>query len=157
MTDDILTAHHLLDILHPILGSRMLPFPNTKLSSMILIRESPPRRIHGHTACYQADCKSTINMLWYGPGRPVAPVFSFNSLSFVSPPPRHADGTREGFYVDLSCHSAFFVSPPRHTGGARQVLTGGLPYSSICVSVNSFSSRFSWLHSQAVQRCGSGF
>ena len=42
----------------------------------------------------------------------LARVFSFNSLFFVSPPPRHADGTREGFDGGLSCHSAFFVSPP---------------------------------------------
>ena len=72
-----------------------------------------------------------------------APVFSFNSPFFVSPP-RHADGTREGFEGGLSCHSAFFgglscysaffgglschiaffVSPPRHSGGTRQVFDG---------------------------------
>ena len=57
--------------------------------------------------------------------------------------PLHADGTREGFDGDLSCHSAF--------------LAGGLPYCSVCVSFNYFFSRFSWLHSQTVQRCGSGF
>ena len=58
----------------------------------------------------------------------LAPVFSFNSIFFVSPP-RHADGTREGFDGGLSCHSSFFgglschraflISPPRHTGGTR--------------------------------------
>ena len=42
----------------------------------------------------------------------------------VRPPPRHADGTREGFDGGLSCHSAFFASPPRHTGGTRQVFDG---------------------------------
>ena len=41
----------------------------------------------------------------------LAPAFSFNSPYFVSPP-RHADGTREGFDGSLSCHSTFFVSPP---------------------------------------------
>ena len=42
-----------------------------------------------------------------------------------SRPPRHADGTREGFDGGLSCHSAFLVSPPpRHTGGTRQVFDG---------------------------------
>ena len=45
---------------------------------------------------------------------------------------------------------------PRHTGGTRQLLTDGLLPYSVCVSFK-FSSRFSWLHSQAVQRCGSGF
>ena len=51
-----------------------------------------------------------------------APVF-FDSPFFVFPP-RHADGTREGFDGVLSCHSAFFVSPHRHTGGTRQVFDG---------------------------------
>ena len=53
-------------------------------------------------------------------------------------PPRHADDTREGFDGGWSCHSAFFVSPPRHTGGTWQVLTGGLPSYSVCVSFNYF-------------------
>ena len=45
--------------------------------------------------------------------------------------------------------------PARHAGGAREVFDGGLPCCSVCVfAFNYFSSRFSWLHSQAVQRCG---
>ena len=48
-------------------------------------------------------------------------------------------------------------SPPRHASGTREVFYGGLPYYRFCVSFNCCSSRFSWLHSQAVQRCGSGF
>ena len=50
----------------------------------------------------------------------LAPVFSFISLFFVSPP-RHADGTREGFDGGLCCHSTLFVSAPppywRHAAG----------------------------------------
>ena len=41
----------------------------------------------------------------------LAPVFSFNSPFFVSPP-RHVDGTRGGFDGGLSCHVDFFVSTP---------------------------------------------
>ena len=44
----------------------------------------------------------------------LAPVFSFNSPFFVSPP-HHADGTREGFDGRFSCHSAFSSRrPPPH-------------------------------------------
>ena len=46
---------------------------------------------------------------------------------------------------------------PRHTGGTRQVFDGWFVLYVVCVSFNNVSSRFSWLHSQAVQRCGSGF
>ena len=88
----------------------------------------------------------------------LAPAFSFNSPFFVSPPPRHAGGTPDVFDGGLSYHSAFFVSPPRHAGGTREVFDGGSPYYSASVSFNYFSSSFSWLNSQAVQRCGgSGF
>ena len=103
---------------------------------------------------------------------------------FVSPP-RRAGSLRKGIDVGFSCpracvlHLAFlrlappprgriltgvclaispFLSrPPHHTGGTRQVLTGGLPFSSVCVSFNYFASPFSWLYSQAVKRCGYGF
>ena len=52
----------------------------------------------------------------------------------------------------------FFLSPPpRHAGGSREVFDGGLLHCSVCVPFNYFSSRFSWLHSQDVQRCGDGF
>ena len=86
----------------------------------------------------------------------LAPVFSFTSPFFVSPP-GHADGTWEGFDGGLSCHSAFLSRPPATLAVRGRFLTGGLPYYSVCVSFNYFSSRFSWHHSQAVQRCGSGF
>ena len=51
----------------------------------------------------------------------------------------------------------FRLAPPGHAGGTREVFDGGLPYYRVCVPFNYFSSRFSSLHSQAVQRCGSGF
>ena len=51
-----------------------------------------------------------------------------------------------------------FVSRPPATLAVRgRFLTCDLPYYCVCVSFNYFSSRFSWLHSLAVQRCGSGF
>ena len=51
-----------------------------------------------------------------------------------------------------------FSSRPLATLAVRgRFLTGGLPYYSVCVSFNCFSSRFSWRYSLAVQRCGSGF
>ena len=87
----------------------------------------------------------------------LAPVFSFNSPFFVSPP--SATLTIGGRVLTVVCLAIapFSSRPPRHTGGTRQVLTGSLPSYSVCVSFSYFSSRFSWLHSQAVQRCGSGF
>ena len=42
----------------------------------------------------------------------IACAFSFYSPFFVSPPPRHAGGSREAFDGGLPYHSAFFVSPP---------------------------------------------
>ena len=51
----------------------------------------------------------------------------------------------------------FSSRPPATLAVRGRFLTGGLPYYSDCVSFNDFSSRFSWLHSQAVQRCESGF
>ena len=72
-------------------------------------------------------------------------------------PPRHAAGSREVFDGGLPYHSAFLrLAPPprwRYAGD----LHDGLPYYSVCVSLKYFYSRFSWLHSQAVQRCGGGF
>ena len=81
----------------------------------------------------------------------VAPAFSFNSPFFVLPLPRHAGGSREVFDGRLSYHSAFFVSPPRHAGGTREFLWCFALISRLRF-LNYFSSRFSWLHSQAVQR-----
>ena len=85
----------------------------------------------------------------------------FSSFRFA---PCHDGGLREGFDVGFLCHSGcvlpqspFLVSPPRHAGGTRDVFDGCLPYYSVCVSFNDVSSRFSWLHSEAVQGCGSGF
>ena len=72
-------------------------------------------------------------------------------------PLRHADGTREGFDGGLSCHSAFFISPPPPHWRYAAGLTGGSPCYNVFVSFNCLSSRFSWLHSQAIQRYGIGF
>ena len=49
------------------------------------------------------------------------------------------------------------VRPPATLLVRGRFLMGGLPYYRDCVSSNCFESRISWLHSQAVQRCGSGF
>ena len=86
----------------------------------------------------------------------LAPVFSFNSPFFVSPP-RHADDTREGFDGGWSCHSAFFVSPPPPHWRYAAGFDGWLAFLLCLRFLQLPSSRFSWLHSQAVQRCGSGF
>ena len=60
--------------------------------------------------------------------------------------------------VDCLAIAPFSSRPPHATLAVRgRFLTGGLPYCSVCVSFNCYSSRFPWLHSQAVQRCGSGF
>ena len=53
--------------------------------------------------------------------------------------------------------SPFFLSPPRHAGGPREVLTVVCLMIAPAFSFNCISSRFSWLHSLAVQGCGSGF
>ena len=88
-----------------------------------------------------------------------APVF-FNSPFFVFPP-RHADGTREGFDGGLSCHSAFFVSPPRHTGGTRQVFLRTVcliivTYSD-CDSFNYFLRVFPGFMARTFRGVGVGF
>ena len=60
----------------------------------------------------------------------------------------------------LFFNSTFFVfrlAPPTTLAVRDRFLTGGLHYYSVCVFFNYFSSRFSWLHSQAGERCGSGF
>ena len=87
----------------------------------------------------------------------IAPAFSFNSPIFVSPPP--ATLAVRGKFLTVVC---LIIAPsssrsPRHAGSMREVFGGGLPYYSVCVSFNEFSLRFSCLHSQAVQRCGSGY
>ena len=82
--------------------------------------------------------------------------------------PDHTDGTREAFDDAFPCHSAFVgglfcrgafsVSPHlRHAGGTRQVLIGGLTYSRVCVSFNSFSSRFPGFISRPFRGVGGGF
>ena len=65
--------------------------------------------------------------------------------------------------VGFSCQSAcvslqspFFVSPPATLAVHGKLFTV-VCLISACVSFSYFSSRFSWLHSQAVQRCGCGF
>ena len=72
-----------------------------------------------------------------------APVFSFNSLFFVSPSP--ATLTVRGRVLTVACLAIapFSSRPPRHTGGSRQVLTGGLPSYSVYVSFNYFVHAFS--------------
>ena len=87
----------------------------------------------------------------------IAPAFFFNSPFFVSPPP--ATLAVRGRFLTAVCVIITPSSsrPPRHAGGTPGVFDGGLPYHSVCVSFNCFSSHFSWLHSQAIQRCGSGF
>ena len=89
-------------------------------------------------------------------GFPCLRACVFNSPFFVFPP---ATLTVRGRVLPVVCLAiAPFSSPPPATLAVRgRFLTGGLPYYSDCVSFNYFSSRFSWLHSAAVQRCGSGF
>ena len=94
--------------------------------------------------------------------RPLFNLFGHISISCWFSPfrlaPRRDGGLREptlavrGRFLNggVAYHSAFFVSTPRHAGGKREVFDGGLPYIRVCVSFNYFSSRFSWLHSQAV-------
>ena len=55
----------------------------------------------------------------------------------------------------LSGSDGEHIGPTTETIGDQQDV--GLPYYRVCVSFTYFSSRFSRLHSQAVQRCGSGF
>ena len=87
----------------------------------------------------------------------IASAFSFKSPFFVSPPPA-TPAVRGRFLTVVCLFIAFFSSRPlRHAGGTREVLDGDLPYYSVYVSFNYFSSRLSRLHSQAVQMCGSGF
>ena len=52
--------------------------------------------------------------------------FLLQSPSFVSPPPRHAGGSGEGFDGGLPYHSAFLRLAPRHAGGTREFFDGGL-------------------------------
>ena len=68
---------------------------------------------------------------------------------FVSPP--HPTLTVRGRSWAVVCLiiALFRLAPPPHAGGTREVFDGGLPYYSVCVSFTYFSSRFSWLHSQA--------
>ena len=80
----------------------------------------------------------------------------FHFAFFRLPPP--ATLTVRGRVLAVVCLAiALFVSPPATLAVRGRFLTGGLPYYSVCVSFSYFSSRFSWLHNQAVQRCGSGF
>ena len=72
-------------------------------------------------------------------------------------PPRHADDTREGFDGGWSCHSAFFVSPPPPHWRYAAGFDGWFAFLQCLRFLQLLYSRFSWLHSQAVQRCGSGF
>ena len=64
-----------------------------------------------------------------------------------------------GRFLTVVCFviAPFSSRPPHHAGGTREIFDGGLPYYSVCVSFNYFSSCFPWLHIQAVLRCGSGF
>ena len=87
----------------------------------------------------------------------LAPVFSFNSPCFISPPP--ATLAVRGRVLTVVCYviAPFSSRPPATLAVRGRFLTGGLPNYSVCVSFDYFSSRFTRLHSQAVQRCGSGF
>ena len=55
------------------------------------------------------------------------------------------------------CLNPEHLRPPATLAVRGRFLTGGMPYINVCVSFNYFTSRFSWLHCQAVQRCGRGF
>ena len=76
----------------------------------------------------------------------------FQFAFFRLPPP--ATLTVRGRVLAVVCLAiALFVSPPATLAVRGRFLTGGLPYYSVCVSLNYSFSRFSWLHGQAVQRC----
>ena len=60
-------------------------------------------------------------------------------------------------YVLEQQYNTFRLAAPATLAVRGRFLTVVLPYDSVYVSFNYFSWRFSWLHSQAVQRCGSGF
>ena len=76
-------------------------------------------------------------------------------------------GPREGFHVGFlaiapafSFNRAFIRLPPPplcDVGGTREVLMVVCLIIVLAFSFKSFSSRFSWLHSLVVHRCGSGF
>ena len=51
----------------------------------------------------------------------------------------------------------FSSRPPRHTGGTRQVLTGGLPSYSVCVSLNCVLRVFSGFIARTFRGVGVGF
>ena len=95
--------------------------------------------------------------VWTSVSLVFAPVFSFNPRFFVPPPLRHADGTPEAFDGGSSCHSAFFVSPPPPLWWYMAGFDGRFALLYCLGFLDCFPSRFSWLHSQAVQRCVSGF
>ena len=100
----------------------------------------------------QAPCGRVLMLISLA----LAPVL-FISPFFVSPP-LEADGTPESLNGGCLAIRFYFSSRPPATLAVRgRCLTGGLPYYSICVSFKYFVIRFSWLHGQAVQSCGSGF
>ena len=74
-------------------------------------------------------------------GRPISNVFEAKA---------HANVLKGTFSTDCKLVMVRAV-------WVREVFDDGLPYYSVCVSFNYFCSRYSWLHSLAVQRCGSGF
>ena len=51
--------------------------------------------------------------------------------------------SREFLTVVCLIIEPFSSRPPRHAGDTREGIDGGLPYCSVCVSFNYFSSRFS--------------
>ena len=87
----------------------------------------------------------------------IASAFSFKSPFFVSPPPA-TPAVRGRFLTVVCLFIAFFSSRPlRHAGGTREVFEGGLPYCSVCVSFNYFSSRFPGFIAKAFRGVGVGF
>ena len=116
----------------------------------------PFRVIFRHFAAYPATmvaCGKVFTLV----SLVIPPAFSFNSHFFVSPPPATLVVRGRLFTVVCLIIAPSSSRPPRHAGGTREVFDCGLPYYGACVSFNYSSSRFSWLHSEAVQRCGSGF
>ena len=87
----------------------------------------------------------------------LALAFFFNLPFFVSSPPSTLAVRGRVLTVVCLIIAPFSSRPPRRAGGTREVFGGGLLHCNVCLSFSYFYLRCSWLHSQAVQGCGSGF
>ena len=89
-------------------------------------------------------------------GFPCHSACGFLQFAFLRPPSATLVVHGRLFTVVCLIISPSSSRPSRHAGGTREVFEGGLPYYiKQCLRFLRFlSSRFSWLHSQAIQTCG---